>query len=173
MRRVPRSTRCAAATAALCLAVAGCGGGGGHGGHSHRTGTTPTTPAQPTSFKAGYQQSWAEMRAVGADVAAVVRQARHHHLSNQAIASKFAVFEARLEPAVIEFQSLTPPASVAGVFRAMAPIAGAMSGALRSFSADANTNRVRRGALDIVHYFNYAAELDRGAIVIYKKLGIS
>jgi hypothetical protein len=169
--------------AVLGLILVGCGGGSSKPAtatHDSPTASTPTSASVtplPTDFKGGYAHAWGQIKQLGADVAGAINevkraQARHQTVSDAHIAFEFARFASRVEPAVIELQALTPPASVARAFKSLAAAAVGMSGALRNFSTDANANRVSAGQRDLASYFGYLVTIDKGATEIYHKLGI-
>lgn len=171
------------AGAALCLLIAGCGGGSSkHPAANHTdpvasTGTPTTVARLPTTFNDGYTQAWEQMKQVGADVSATINQVKRARAHRQTVpdsqlASEFATFAARFTPAVIEFQGLTPPRSVALAYKSMSAAAVQMEGALRNFSTDANANRVRAGQQDLLGYFESAVTIDKAATKIYNKLGL-
>ena len=172
-----------AAGPVVCLMIAGCGGGSST--HSAaRTGTSvastltpPPSSSLPTTFNAGYEQAWGQMKQVGAEIAAVIKQvkaatAKHEQVPNARLASEFAVFASRMEPAVLELQGLTPPAGVARAFSSMTTASLELAGTLRNFSSDASANRVTAGAQDIAAYFSYANTIDKDAMTIFNKLGL-
>jgi hypothetical protein len=165
----------------LCLIVTGCGSSSSKP-HTATTGpqvvSTPAPTSLPTSFGAGYEQAWGEMKPVGADVRKVLdqvkrAQARHLTVPNSTLASEFAIFASRFEPALIEFQGLKPPASVAGAYRSMATAAAGVEAALRNLSTAANANKTSLAARYLASYFSYAMTVDKAALTIYNKLGLT
>jgi hypothetical protein len=170
------------AATVLCLIIAGCGTSSSK--HSATTtgatvaSTTTTTAYRlPATFNAGYEQSSGEMRQVGAEVSKAINQVRraqahHQTVPDSQLASEFAIFASHFEPALIEFQGLTPPASVAGAYKSMSAAAMGMAGSLRNFSTDANANHTSLAARDLANYLAYAVTIDKAATKIYNKLGI-
>src|ERR1700722_697853 len=167
--------------AALCLIVAGCGSSSSKPDAAPtgpRVASTPTPTSVPTSFDAGYEQAWGAMKPVGADVRKVLdqvkrAQAKHQTVPNSTRASEFAIFASHFEPALIEFQGLKPPASVARAYRSMAAAAAGVEGSLRNLSAAANANHTSLAARYLASYFSYAMTVDKAALEIYNKLGLS
>jgi hypothetical protein len=160
------------AAMALALALAGCGGSS-----SHPVTTATNRTAVPADFSSGYEHAWGEMKRVAAEVNKTIKevkraQAKHRNVANSELARKFAIYAAQFEPAVIEFQGLTPPASVAPAFRSMAAAAAGVAAAMRSFSTDANANRASAGAHDLASYYSYAVTVDNAALTMYNKLGL-
>ncbi len=165
----------------LCLIIAGCGSSSNK--HPAATNASPiastaaTVYHPPATFNAGYEKAWGEMKQVGADVSRVINQvkraqAKHQTVPDSTLASEFAIFASHFEPALIEFQGLAPPASVAGAYKSMAAAALAMVGSLRNLSTDANNNNTSMGARDLASYFTYAVTIDKAATKIYNKLGL-
>jgi ABC-type glycerol-3-phosphate transport system substrate-binding protein len=164
---------------ACLIVLGGCGGATAARTAPVVSGTTAATapPGSPTDFRSGYAQAWGEIKRVGAGIGGVINQvrqakARHRSVSDVQIASEFAGFASRIEPAVIELQGLTPPRSIARPYKALATAALEMSGALRNFSTDANANRVAQGRRDLANLLAYAATIDTAATEIYGKIGI-
>ncbi|MDQ6804740.1 MAG: hypothetical protein M3065_07185 [Actinomycetota bacterium] len=170
----------------LCLLIAGCGGGSSKratnvtstSATAATTASTATTVTHlPSTFNAGYEQAWGEMKHVGAEVGAAISQvkrakAHHQTVSNSTLASEFATFASQFEPAVIELQGVAPPASVAGAYKSMATAAVGMAGSLRNFASDASANRIAQGQRDLASYFAYAVTIDKAAMKIFDKLGL-
>jgi hypothetical protein len=170
------------AATVLCVIIAGCGSGSDKHPATTRTvasDTTTTTTAYhlPATFNAGYEQAWGEMKQVGAGVRTVisqVRRAQAHHstVPDATLASEFAIFASHFEPALIEFQGLTPPASVAHAYKSMAAAATGIEGSLKNLSTDANANHTSLAARDLADYIAYAMTVDKAALTMYNKLGL-
>jgi hypothetical protein len=168
----------------LCLLIAGCGSGASkpsttatHSAPVASTATATTPYRLATTFTGGYRQAWGEMKQVGAEVAAAINQVKRAHAQHQTVpdaqlASEFATFASHFEPALIEFQGLTPPASLAGPYKSMSTAATGMEGSLRNVSADANASRATLAERDLASYFGYAVTINKAATKIYNKLGI-
>jgi hypothetical protein len=114
---------------------------------------------------------------VGAEVIRTINhvkraKAKHQTVSDGQLAVEFAAFASRMEPAVIELQGLTPPASVAKAFKTMTRTSLALAGALRNFSSDASAHRTTLGAQALASYFAYATTIDQAAATIFDKLGL-
>jgi hypothetical protein len=180
-----RSMRKLAAGMVLCLLTAGCGSSASKrvatSGSAPVAAPAPPTTTTPyhlaTTFKGGYQQAWGEMKQVGAEVAGAINQVKLAHAKHQTVpdtqlASEFATFASHFEPALVEFQGLTPPASIAGPYKSMSTAAVGMEGSLRNFSADANASRATLAEHDLANYFAYAVTIDKAATKIFHRLGI-